>query len=362
MIRIIGPDSKLSPADAEMLSLFFAEQNEKGINFWSSKNVYKLPEQQTGGLTAIQFKYDLVQRKRKEGRFGYRYEFIGNLFDKGGFASVFQSLGTLALEFPVCKINNRSRLIKHESIRNESTLDYLYREYRLALKGGLRAKEPVVVGNKHSYMVMKKMPGRSMFDLISEELDTLDASKRLLLCKNLLNAAKNQLAEHGIIHQDLAPENVIIDLSQETLPVTIIDFGLAFSMDDDGGRRGGKAAYIAPEAFDEHYTDRYDVYALGKLIAMIWNVIFNYEVNWNTHTREEILFNASIMQLDGLFEGIDGLTSLNKELITFFIQKMLAPNPEERISLDQACQFFETIEIAPVIVPTPSVAMSSCQC
>lgn len=345
MIRIIGPDSELTAADVEMLSQFFSEQTKKGINFWSSKQVYCVSELSTGAFQAIQFKYDLFQRKRKDQRPGVRYEFIGNLFDKGGFAHVHHGLGTLALDIPLPKIKRKPRLIKEEHKRNEFTFDFIQREYRMAFKGGLGAKEPVFVNNERSLLVMKKMPGCSMFDLLSNDLDDLNSEKRLRLTKNLLIAAKIQLAQHGIIHQDLAPENVIIDLTNETFAVSIVDFGLSFSLDDDGGRRGGKAAYVAPEAFDELYTDRYDVYALGKLIAMIWNVNFNYAINWYDNTHEEIKTNASTIQLEGLFEGLDDLTSGCKLQIELFLRQMLEPDPMQRLSLDEAIQWCESIDI-----------------
>jgi serine/threonine protein kinase len=88
----------------------------------------------------------------------------------------------------------------------------------------------------------------------------------------MLVTGLNHVHKNGIVHRDMKPENILIDVKNNTLK--IIDFGL--SKIDSPGSKGpnalvGTPFYMAPEIFAERgnqeaYKAPVDMWSLGILM------------------------------------------------------------------------------------------------
>lgn len=116
------------------------------------------------------------------------------------------------------------------------------------------------------YMVMELVNGKTLKEYIKKNprLPWQEACNYAIQIGQGIQAAH----ERNIIHRDIKPQNIIMDLSG-TLKVT--DFGIAKAVEGDkaiaGGTAMGSVHYISPEQARGGYTDfRSDIYSLGVVL------------------------------------------------------------------------------------------------
>ena len=115
------------------------------------------------------------------------------------------------------------------------------------------------------YLVLEYVEGRTLEDRLAAATsgaEPFDVRYALQIVQQL-GGALATLHAAGIIHGDIKPDNVMIDLSLDR--AVLIDFGLALG----GDNRGGTPGYSAPEQFsidvDLLPTPALDVYGLGAI-------------------------------------------------------------------------------------------------
>lgn len=113
------------------------------------------------------------------------------------------------------------------------------------------------------YLVMEYINGASLSDVIRAN-GALSSSASLTVLHDVCDAL-GELHDRRIIHRDIKPGNVLIDLEGR---VFLTDFGLACERPAEGQDVvgvSGTPAYMAPEMFDGTVSERSDVYALGLM-------------------------------------------------------------------------------------------------
>ncbi|MBE2221374.1 MAG: serine/threonine protein kinase [Anaerolineae bacterium] len=186
------------------------------------------------------------------------------------------------------------------------------------------------------YLVMRYMAGGSLRNWIKRGALSLAQATKVL---EQISGALDEAHEHGIIHRDIKPGNIMLDQRGD---IFLSDFGIVkdlyaptqFTM---SGAVIGTAAYMSAEqCAGKEVNSRSDIYALGVVL---------YEMLTGKLPFEEDSFFALLQA--HIINPIPYLSETRADLPTacqLIIEKALAKNPEERYAT--AVEMYQDLKTA----------------
>ena len=174
-------------------------------------------------------------------------------------------------------------------------------------------------------LVLEDFGSTNLAQLIAQQ--PLDLAERLAIAIQFASALADVHA-HGLIHGDIAPKNVLVEVS--TMRVKLCDFGLSSRLDhaqkrsDDNYLRG-TLEYMSPEQTGRTNLDvdyRSDLYSLGISLYELFSGRKPF------HSNDPMtLLHAQIAIMPVPLHRLDPLIP---EPISELVQKLLAKSPDER--------------------------------
>ncbi len=121
------------------------------------------------------------------------------------------------------------------------------------------------------YLVMELVEGKSLRRIIKEQEPLTPSASAEVISQ--VCAALHEAHRHNIIHRDIKPDNIIVNVTATGLRVKVLDFGIAKLRDDVAGNLTqtgsilGTPHYMSPEqCLGEELDSRADIYSLGVVL------------------------------------------------------------------------------------------------
>lgn len=148
---------------------------------------------------------------------------------------------------------------------------------------------------KYAYLVLNFISGETLTESIRRKpFESIYDIKQIISA--VLNGIKYLHSQpEPIIHNDLTPQNIMIDLSGKIPKAIIIDFGYArsyFKSSKSFSTNGLNLNYVATECFNNFYSPQSDLYSIGTILyQLIYNSIpwFRDVSSYNSNNREELI-------------------------------------------------------------------------
>ncbi|XVF39690.1 hypothetical protein PTKIN_Ptkin01aG0053000 [Pterospermum kingtungense] len=248
-----------------------------------------------------------------------KYE-IGRTIGEGTFAKVKFAQNTETGESVAMKVLDRSTIIKHkmvDQIKREISIMKLVRHPYV-----VRLHE-VIASRTKIYIILEFITGGELFDKIVHNGRLSEAEARRYF-QQLIDGVE-YCHSKGVYHRDLKPENLLLD-SQGNLK--ILDFGLS-ALPEQGvsvlRTTCGTPNYVAPEVLSHKGYDGAvaDVWSCGVILYVLMAGYLPFD-ELDLTTLYSKIERADFSCPSWFPVGAKSL-----------IQRILDPNPQTRITIDQ---------------------------
>lgn len=174
--------------------------------------------------------------------------------------------------------------------------------------------------DEHPFYTMEIVDGTDLGALIAD--GPLAPRRAIAIAADIARAA-GAAHEHGVIHRDLKPRNIIVDATGRA---RVLDFGIALNVsgtDKYEGQFVGSLGYMAPEQIiGGRIVPQTDIFAIGVMLY----IMLTGQRPFLAKTTPELL--AAIATVDPIVPS--KVNSGIHEDLDFIVMRCLAKAPEER--------------------------------
>ncbi len=190
---------------------------------------------------------------------------------KGKYAETFRVHDDMGKKY-FLKLINVAKLSDQqliESINSITELDLTKGLNHPNIMHSVDCGEIVIEGQKYAFMVCDFIAGETVSDKVNrEKLCTVYDMKQIIM--GVLNGLKYlHRGDEPIIHNNICPQNIMLDMSKASNIPIIIDFGNAQKLTADNAKfytDGLNPFFLAPEVFKGVYSTRTDLYSVGVMM------------------------------------------------------------------------------------------------
>ena len=247
---------------------------------------------------------------------------IKNVLGNGGMGVVYLA-HQLSLDRDVAL-----KVLQNKHSDDQEYVESLYREARAAAKiNHPNVVQAYAIGEEDGvfYFAMELVRGNTFKEILKQKGGKLELKEAVKVIRDVSRALSVAWKEQQLVHQDIKPDNIMLDASGFA---KLADLGLAktagsVSGDDDSNEVLGTPQYISPEQLTGVPTDvRSDIYSLGATFYQFVTGRFAYVAS--------NIGDLPRLHVEGNLEPPKNVNPELPDAINDIIVKMMARQPENR--------------------------------
>lgn len=196
--------------------------------------------------------------------------------------------------------------------------------------------ELIFENKKFGYLVLSFIAGETLSERISREVFSNYYDVKLIISDVLKGLDYLHKLPEPIIHNEITPQNIMLDLSNDVPKAKIIDFGFARSFHSSTkayNKVGLNLNYVPSECLNGLYSPQSDIFSVG---AVMYQMLFGLppwfrdvsKFQADRKDAEELVLEARSKPLS--FPKItDGFVGYNDN-VSLILKKALSQDPENR--------------------------------
>ena len=257
---------------------------------------------------------------------------LQNIIGRGGFAWAFSGIDKEKGNKVVIKQVNIGKYEGH-------ILDLCIQEGKLlsslSHENIVKCHECFIEDN-YQYIVMEYIEGGDLSNIIEKQKKSGEKFDEFIIIKWILEISKalKYCNEKNVIHRDIKPNNILIDQNNSA---KLADFGVSRILErksEVASTYAGTEIFMAPEVLQrKKYSFSCDIWSLGIVL---------FELCFLNHPLRLIPSDQMTNYLRGKFPKLKD--KKYSEEISDLIEKMLNPDPDKRIKIDELIQECEKIK------------------
>lgn len=202
--------------------------------------------------------------------------------------------------------------------------------------------ELIYDGKKYGFLVLNFIAGETLAEKMSRESFSVYYDVKQILTDVLQGLEYLHGLPEPIIHNEITPQNIMLDLSGDIPKAILIDFGYARSFHQSTkayNRDGLNLDYVASECFNGLYSPQSDVFSVGVVLFQMIFGTLPWSANLSKFQAEKISAEENVIQVrkNQLF-----CHEVNADFVGYSVNVELVM--KKALSVDVECRFNNATE------------------
>lgn len=366
IMALVNPEN---PTQYEIPKLLALLQQHSGKAILERGVAYDITYRDVGSevdrACSLMLTNDVVQYQRKKNPAEKRHAILGDILGSGGQGSVYEINYTLKMNGATleskCKgisdktgeCNQRvGKIMKDVSLKlsGDRTVNAADHEHDMqGLMSDYFHHKALIRDDlkKENILIMRLFEGQTLSQIFhNRKIANLSVEQKFDLCKKLLMRLQ-KVHEAGVVHRDIKPDNIQLQLDKKgnVVSVNLFDLGYAkrSGLSTSGGHSPGTVPYASPEAHEGLEIDEpADVYAMGRIFWQIWgnSVAIDCDMKAKLGAADGLKIAEYMPEKGVLFKHIPP-QDFHDELYQLLCKINLL-NPQQRIKIDECINLIDS--------------------